>query len=117
MYTKRVFGYRYPVTTGTIYQDENAALQAFKQDLESGVPNMFGPFTNGTTSINEKHDSNHKLFMQTLDARNFKPVSQLETDEQPSEMSFKCDTLPSYNQAKKIRPNCNESLHDGENQT
>jgi hypothetical protein len=101
MYTKRVFGYRYPIKTGAVYQDENAALQAFKRDLESGAMKMFGPFTNGTISINEKPDSNHKLFMQTLDARNFKPVSQLETDERPSEMSLKCDTLPSYNQAKK----------------
>ena len=103
MYTKRVFGYRYPIgNSGTIYQSENAALQAFKQVLESGVTSSYGPFTNGQLNMNgNTPDSNHELFVRTLDARSFKPVNQLETDEQPSEISLKCDSLPSYNQAKK----------------
>ena len=102
MYTKRVFGYRYPTGNGgTIYQSENAALQAFKQVLESGYVNQYGPFTNGSVRIDGNPDSNHELFVRTLDARSFKPVDQLETDIQPSEISLKCDSLPSYNQAKK----------------
>ena len=102
MYTKRVFGYRFPVgNSGTIYQSENAALQAFQQALESGPISSYGPFFNGKVEIKTKPDENHELFVRTLDARSFKPVSQLETDERPSEISFKCDTLPSYNQAKK----------------